>query len=171
MKRGDSMNEVRGETINFYNAGQVVQQLKSISSTRALSRWAKVVEDSTSYTFKRKSNNSRIYTDEDVQKFIAVDSAYSKEPASSIDSILIAHFSLVADKQEQENSSMPLDTQVLKTLAYQNEQLFNQNKALAESLDNVQKELSSLRELIQSNNKLIESNANKRKGFFGRFRK
>lgn len=160
------MKEVKGETIHYFNASQVVSQLKSINSTRALSRWSKLIEDSTSYAFKRKSNNSRIYTEEDLQKFLSVDSAYSKEPESSIDSILIAHFSLVIDKKEQEATSMPLDAQVLKTLAYQNELLFKQNELLAEQLENVQKELSSLKEIVQNNNQLIESTANKRTGFW-----
>lgn len=165
------MKEVTGETVTFFTAGQVVEQLSSINSPRALSRWAKLIEDSTSYTFKRKSNSSRIYTSEDVEKFLAVDAAYSKSPESSIDELLIANFSLVADTTEPETTSMPLNAQVLKTLAVQNEQLFKQNELLAEKLENVEKELSDLKQVIESNSQLLESTAKKRTGFFNWLRK
>lgn len=167
---GYFLKEIKAEEIKYFSASEVVACLNMIDNTRALSRWAKIIEENTNYKFNRKTNNSRIYTVEDIERFKSADNEYSKKSFEPVSNFLIAHFSMINelenDIQNIKKTNLSNDDQkairdLFSNLIASNEELKNQNESL-------KKEIFEMKDSINNLTALIESETKSKASFFQR---
>lgn len=170
------MKEIDGIEVEYLAASVIVKELKSIENARALSRWAKIVEDNTSYKFERKANQSRIYTNEDLERFKAVDNEYIRKSSVPIAAILTAHFSVLDNDKNEIQSVGGTDysltsnqqKELLNSLITANKQLLERNTELESKIDNITNKLTNIQNMLEEKSDEKKEEVHKQRGFFSR---